>query len=554
DAGRHASRIRRYATAPDAWGCAADAARSAAGAARSAGIRPAAGPARFARPLRLQRAAEPGVRAARSATGLLNLSGLGLGYVLLRRRPLAVLCVAATAGLLVVALPADPDGVPGWAVAGYLALLLLAAADGARRGLRAPATAVQFKPVVAIVAAIALLAVPAAGAVAYGGLRDDAIEEMLLDRLERTDAQVKKASGQEFAAARADYGAALTQYRSLTEDHPDSRAAHRVHDSLDAYYKAVAAPYADADHCGAVAPLEYLRDVPERIDRDVLGDLASWPDKPLAVSLLECGTGKLGDAESDGRGGELGQLLRTFPKSAQAGKVEPAVRDAVDRRAGDIKGAEPCRATDELRRIGETAKELPAPAPGHLRGDVDGAVENGVYACGLDQFKEKEFAAARKTLTGFAGTYKSDKRRSRAQQVAIAAEIAEQRPSAGAHLPPSGAPGGSRMEMVISNDGPDPVEILYTGPVTGRLTIGACASCKTYSSEAAGSSRACKASGTSYPKKTLRLPPGTYHFLHKPGGSAATARSRAAGGRIQPGYTYTQCSYVVTGGGLGRDL
>ncbi|GAA2327846.1 hypothetical protein OKJ48_06245 [Streptomyces kunmingensis] len=364
---------------------------------------------------------------------------------------------------------------------------------------------------------------------------------------------MKKAAAEDFPQARPDYRTALTRYRALTEDHPGSRAAHRVHDSLDTYYKAIAAPYAEADHCGAVAPLEYLRDVPKSIDRDVLGSLATWPDKPLAVSLLKCGTGKLGIAESDGRGGELGQLLRTFPKSAQAAEVTPAVRAAVDKRTADLAGAEPCRATDELRRIGDTAKALPEPAPGRLGGDVNKAVRNGVYACGMDQFEDSKFAAARTTLADFASTYKSDKRGARARQVAIAAEIAEQRPSAGAQLPPAGSPGGARMQMVISNDGPGPVEILYTGPVTGRVTIGGCGSCSTYGSEAAGSSKACNASGKSYPKETLRLPAGTYHFLHKPGGAQATARSRAAGSSIQPGYTYTQCSYVVSSG-LGADL
>ncbi|NEB77257.1 hypothetical protein G3I40_18825, partial [Streptomyces sp. SID14478] len=487
------------------------------------------------------------------AVALLNLCGLGLGYVFLRKWLLAALCLAATVALLVVALPADPDGVPAWALVGYPVLLLLAAADGARRGLRTRSTTVRIRPVVALVLGFVLLAVPAGGAVAYGGLRDDAVEDMLLDRLAATDALVKDAAARPFAQARPDYETALSRYRALTEDHPDSRAAHRVHASLDTYYKSVSAPYAKQDHCAAVASLDYLRGVPKGIGHDVLGDLVTWPDKPLAVSLLKCGTGKLGSADSDGTGGELGQLLRTFPKSAQAGEVEPAVRAAVGDHTGELSGAEPCRATEELRHIRDTAKALPAPAPAHLRGSVDGAVRNGDYACGMDEFKDGKFAEARKTLADFAGTYKSDKRRGRAQQVAIAAEIAGQLPAAGAELPPTKAPGGARMQMVISNDGPDPVEILYTGPVTGRVTIGACGSCASYSSEAVGRSKACKASGKSYPKKTLRLPAGTYHFLHKPGGTQATASSRAADGHIQPGYTYTQCSYVV-GSGLGTDL
>lgn len=487
--------------------------------------------------------------------GLLNLSGLGLGYLWLGRRALAGLCLAATAALLVVALPAEPDGVPRWALVGYPALLLIAAADGARRGLRSPRppTRPGSRPVLVLGLAVALLAVPAGGAVAYGQLRDEAVEEMLLDRLAAADALVNGAAGKDFGQARPAYRGALDRYRSLVEDHPDSRAAHRVHDSLDTYYRTVAAPYAKGDHCAAVTPLEHLRTIPDRIDRATLGTLATWPDKPFAASLLACGTGKLGTAESDGRGGELGELLRTFPESDQAAEVTPALRKAVDQRAAALSGTAPCRATDELRRIGDTAKALPDPAPGQVRGAVDRAVRDGVYACGIDQFEDRAFGAARKTLAGFSATYKDDRRRARARQIAVAAEIAEQRPSAGLRLPPAHAPGGARMRLVISNDGPDPVEILYTGPVTGRVTIGGCAACSTYASEAAGNSGACKASGRNYPRTTLRLPAGTYHFLHKPHGADASARSRAAGSDIQPGYTYTQCSFVVRSG-LGADL
>lgn len=488
------------------------------------------------------------------AVALLNLSGLGLGYALLRRWVLTAACLAATAALLLVALPADTDGVPGWALAGYAVLVLLAAADGARRGLRTRLAPAALRPAVAAVAGFVLLAVPAGGVYLYDGLRDDAVETMLVGRLDAADALVRRASGQDFGRAEPTYRDALARYRALTEDHPGSRAAGRVHASLDAYYKAVAAPYRGTDRCAAVAPLEHLRTVPDTIDRSVLGDLAHWPDSRLATALLDCGTGKLGTAESDGKGGEFGELLRTFPESKQAARVTPVLRAAVTERAAALKGDDPCTATAEVRRIGDTAKALPDPVPGQLRGSVAAATRDGTYACGMDQFGDGKFAAARTTLTGFSATYRGDSRRDRARQVATAAEIAEQRPAAGARLPRAHAPGGGRMDLVVTNDGPAPVEFLYTGPVTGRITVGACGSCSTYPSEAAGRAKACHAKGRGYPKRTLRLPAGTYHFLLKSGGSGPAARSNASGGSIQPGYTYTQCSYVVRGAGLGADL
>ena len=63
-----------------------------------------------------------GVRAV--AVAVLNLSGLGLGYALVRRWILMLLCLVATAVLLFVALPADPDGVPVFALVLYVLFLV----------------------------------------------------------------------------------------------------------------------------------------------------------------------------------------------------------------------------------------------------------------------------------------------------------------------------------------------------------------------------------------------------------------------------------------------
>lgn len=110
------------------------------------------------------------------------------------------------------------------------------------------------------------------------------------------------------------------------------------------------------------------------------------------------------------------------------------------------------------------------------------------------------------------------------------------------------------MELVISNDAPNAVEVLYTGPVTGTVKLRACGSCERYSASS-GSARACKDGGRSYPKARLRLPAGTYHFLYKHGsGATAAVDSYTSGSKIQPGYTYTSCTYVIERDPLGLDL
>ncbi|WP_173315947.1 hypothetical protein [Streptomyces fulvorobeus] len=482
------------------------------------------------------------------AVALLNLTGLGLGYALMRRWARAALCWAATGGLLLAALPAEADGMSTGIVVAFVVLLALAAADGAWTARRT-AVGGSWRPLVAAGLGVVLLGVPACAVVVYGSERDEAVEQMLLDRLEKGDRAVAAASGKPFPTARAEYRSALAVYRELGEEHAGSRAGKLVPARLKAYYEAVSAPYRAKDHCQAVEPLTYLRTVPDSVDPGLLGPLAGWPDDPLAESLYGCGVSRLGDgsdASDASDGGDLGELLRTLPDSAPAGKVGQAVTGKMAEQTRAVRGDEPCAATEVLRRIGATVAAMPDETVSALSVKADAAVRDGVYACGVDEFRDKKFTEARETLTGFADTYRKDGRRGHARDIAIAAEIAEDRPAAGRKLPPRRKPGGSRMELVISNDAPSAVEILYTGPVSGTVELKGCGSCERYS-PSTGPDRACRASGRSYPKATLRLPAGDYHFLYKHGtGASADVDSYSSGSKVEPGYTYTSCTYVTT--------
>ncbi|MEV7341864.1 hypothetical protein [Streptomyces sp. NPDC093544] len=496
------------------------------------------------------------------AVALLNLSGLGLGYVLLRRWLPAALCWAVTGVLLLIALPADPDGVPGGVVVAYVIFLLLTAGDGARRGLRSPAEpesaptptptgrpgrAGLLTPPVVIALGLVLLAVPAGGAVAYDAARDEAMEQMLLDRLAGADELVAKGSAASFAASKEQYRSALAQYGELAEEHEGSRAAKLVPDRLKKYYTAVAGPYAKDEYCDAVEPLTYLRTVPDAVDKDLLGDLTDWPDDRLATSLYECGVSRLGGAGAATDGGEFGVLMRTFPDSEQADKVEPAVRGRIKQLSGELSGGGqgPCAVTEEVQRISVTASGLPGKSATALTGEAGNVVESGTYACGVDQFKDDDFAAARQTMTDFAATYKNSKRRVQAQNIAIGAEIAAEDAAAGKRVPSAAKPNGSGLELVISNDAPDNVEILFTGPVTGKVSLKACGGCETYSSESTGRSLACQDTSKSYPKTRLTLPAGNYYFLYKRADDTVDNANHTATSKIESGYSYTDCTYVV---------
>lgn len=483
-----------------------------------------------------------------AAVALLNLTGLGLGYVLLRDRLRLAVSLAVTALFLFVLLPADTDGVPDVFVALYVLVLLGAALDGARlaRGPapRPPLVLPALRPALAVGLALVLLAIPVGGAVAYEAAQDEAVERMLLDRLAEADRQVETLRDSDREDKTSGYFPALGVYRELGENEGDSRAGKLVPKRLAAFYDAVSQPYAEKEYCEAIDPLKYLRDVPDTVDDDLLGELAEWPDEPLAVSLLECGRTGLEAGASGTNGAELTELIATFPESAQAAAVAPSVDAAIEQREKKLGGAEPCASTTELEQISDLVASFETDTAA-LRKSAASAVESGTYACGVDQFKDKRFDLALETLTSFRSTYKNSDRSNRARDIAIAAEIAAERAAAGKRLPPENAPGGPRLEVVISNDAADAVEILYTGPVTGTVKIKACGGCENYSSYDAVD-KACKDSGKGYPRKTLRLPVGDYHFLLKHSGAAADdVTSTTDGMSIDPGYSYTYCSYVV---------
>lgn len=493
---------------------------------------------------------EPADPLRAAAVGLLNLSGLGLGYALTRRWAAMAVCWAATGLLLVTALPADPDGVSGGVVVTYLVFLALAALHGALRGLR---TRLSFPPQapLALLLGLVLLAVPTGAVVYYGGARDEATQQMLLDRLEKADQLVRTAKDKPFATARSDYGSALASYRDLRGEHPDSRAAAQVPDRLQTFYTAVGTPYGQKKYCDAIDPLKYLRTVPQQIDGKTLGSLAGWPDDRLATSLYECGITDLTDPAPDSAadGGKLGELLTTFPKSAQAAKVEPAIRSGIDTAAKGLTGKDPCGTTEKLSTLGANAADLPGDKAGitaALDADsrrVDGYVETGTYTCGVSQYRSGDFDGALTTMNDFTGKYPHDKNRPLALKVAIAAEIAKEEPAAGKRMPTL-ATGGS-ITLTISNDSPDPVVILYTGKVTGSVTLKGCSGCSRYSSDASAQLLACKDGGKHYPKKTVHLPTGTMYLMHKASSGSDSATPVADSRDLRSGYIYTECAYVL---------
>ncbi|MFJ4437635.1 hypothetical protein [Streptomyces sp. NPDC088923] len=507
-------------------------------------------------------AAPQGPRDIPRALGLalLDLSGLGLGHALLRSWGGFAVALASTGVLAFVALPADPDGVPPALVVGWLVVLVLLAAHAAARGLRT-ARRVPTVPVLGL--ALVLLAAPVLAGSQYDAARDRAqharLEKQLLDRLGEADRTVARYRTSGYAGHESAFSTALTTYRDLSRDHPDSAAAHKVPARLRTYYRTVGAPFDKRDYCAAVDPLRHLLTVPDTMGTGrVPKELVAWPEPRLATSLYGCGITGLGTADSSTAEYHLTALLEDYPDSPEAGKVAPEVEKHVSFSLRDKGGASPCEATESLKTLAgqatSVAKADGAPAAtvtalGRQADRAKGGLPTKTWNCALAAYHDKDYAATQTRMRDFTAHYGKDGRAPLARKYVIAAQVADELPAAG-KVKPTTSSGGS-ISVTVRNDSPEAVEVLYTGPVTGSFRLDACGGCERYewADTLSPSFKPCP-SGKKYPSKTLRLPAGTTYFLHKPRSGSTLSGSPATDTvKVRGGYTYTECAYTAKGFG-----
>ncbi|QHA02741.1 hypothetical protein GQF42_05090 [Streptomyces broussonetiae] len=91
------------------------------------------------------------------------------------------------------------------------------------------------------------------------GRHDEAVQQALLDRLDRADRLVAAGGRRAVTAAESDYRSALAAHRDLAEHHSGPRAAGGILAGLRTYCTTVGAAYTRQDRCAAVAPLKCLR-------------------------------------------------------------------------------------------------------------------------------------------------------------------------------------------------------------------------------------------------------------------------------------------------------
>jgi tetratricopeptide (TPR) repeat protein len=477
--------------------------------------------------------AEPASSAA--AAALLNLTGLGLGYLYLRRWLRATACIVIVALMVWVAFANDASGSPWlWRIlAATWAVATAADAWGVARGLPRPATRVQWlRPVaLGLVAVLAIVgahigyagaarATYAAGLEAQG--RADCVEasrsfdaltgpyELTLSR-DVPAAAVRRAECTDFLGAEQSeragaLAAAVTAYQAFRRDHPGSLLEPFVHEGTRRALLAWAVALRGAgDLDGAIARYgELLRELGGGQGAvQVREDLAATHVERASAARASM-AGAAGGARVDAMRAAMDDLLlvgRELGDTQTAAGVPQAVLDTFAEANSAVAEGRFCDALPVL----DYAITLPDAAGVAVVANGDRA--RSLSECGLANFAAGDYTGATDRFQALMTDYPNDPGVPQARSALITAEVGR---TASAPLPlPAPIDAPASEPVLVYNATSSNVRVLVTGPTAQEVTLPGCPGCPV--SYPSGTESCPGAAGK--PSSTIRLRPGTYYVL-----------------------------------------
>ncbi|WP_157862257.1 tetratricopeptide repeat protein [Wenjunlia vitaminophila] len=333
-------------------------------------------------------------------------------------------------------------------------------------------------------------------------------EHAAATRLSYADALARRAAGgRSTGTAREDYQAAARAYLEIRSKHPGSAEAEQLDQRFDALYDAGTAAWTDGDR-----PCEVLDDL-------------------RALSGLRPSTDPL-------TGGIASRAVRSLPDATYAcGRVHHA-----DRRY--------CVAVEDF----DKARELAGDVSPKTAARAVSALRGALYRCGLEHYRKDEYEEARTTLNRLVDDYPKGGTAERAADLLVDVDIAEARSGDTDSLtgpsPWTGAPAGT-VTVELINESPESMQILYSGPETGRATVEACQECTSHNTdlvEIDGYEESC---GTQdRPSITLKLEPGAYDVVIR-APSDDTVPPLSGTWHLASGTGYSDCYYITSTFGYG---
>ena len=459
-----------------------------------------------------------GVLRRPAIAALLNLSGLGAGYLYLHRWVRWVVHAAVMAALVVGAYTNDGHAHPAlWvgAIGGWVVLGVADVALAARRaGRRSPPEARAVgAPSVGVALGVVLIAAAAGGFLAYQSKARSEFDSAL-------------------AAHRAgDCARALRGYRTVTTTYeltflPQIDRADR--NAVECRSFQEASKGAPGDFGGAVRRYRaFLERYPTAI-------LAASTRARIGQAYDRWGDQELKQLDYDGALAKYATATGEFAGTPGAAAAERSIQQLADRAFGDLNTKDGCDARDMIDALIDNDLVV---------SKAQAARPTALYDCAVSEHRAGQEANAIADLNAFSKKYPDNPLIGKARTLLIDAEVAQF--LSGAHdrldLPfRAGSAVAGRSVIEIENDEPNRIELLFSGPVSKSVVIEACRSCHKY--DKAHKPSSCTGTG---PDIFISLDPGKYlTVLHAP--NDPNIRVAAGTWDLANSQKYFECYFLIS--------
>ncbi|MCE7082263.1 hypothetical protein [Streptomyces sp. ST2-7A] len=328
---------------------------------------------------------------------------------------------------------------------------------------------------------------------------------------------------------------------ALRGEHPGTAEAVAVPEGLDELYDATTPALGSEDHCAAVAQLRAVVLLPgltELPDEWVEGDadrLADRAREPLPATLRDCAIDRYGDGDLPDALGRLSELVSDFPDSGPAGNAPDTLEGFRSDLADSLDGEAACGLFDDLEALVALPRALSGDGFTRVSDRATGSLGEAWFECGLAAHGSDDPDTAREHLERLLDEQPDHSRAGRAEEILIAIEIDRIAGGDTNELPPpavSGSGPAGSVIVTIINDSDERLEVLYTGPRTGRTSV-----------PAASSGGQCLAQ-QGKPTVTLTLTPGKYQVVARTSGDGGFVSPYHGEWDLRAGTAYGDCYYI----------
>jgi tetratricopeptide (TPR) repeat protein len=322
---------------------------------------------------------------------------------------------------------------------------------------------------------------------------------------------------------------ALHKYKALTNSYPDTEAGIQVNNLIaETYEEWTTKIKGEGEFAGAIEKAEeYLANYPATAGEVSMENLvaeiyAEWADR-----LLE--EGEYSEALN-----KYEAILSEYPDTPPASQFITIRNDLIDTATNALADGEYCQAVNIFDALS---------AGGHLPETVSTPdLAEAIFNCGQEEYTAENYDEAIAHYETLIASYPDSPFASQAEAAIVDARVARVKEAGTGELAPpmeSGWTTPGTSAVVVSNDSPERLEFLLSGPDSKSLIIEACETCETYSLIGP---IYCPEKG---PKVTISVLPGTYEVVVRAIDDSSIT-PWAGTWQLEDGRQYFNCFFIVT--------